>query len=67
MPRFIETQDEVTPSDTFSATVTAMTYHTVDHTTVHLPGEVYAVTDPHLFETLVACGFADPSPPPPPE
>ena len=65
MPRFIALDAEAEP--TFSVVVTSVVYHTIDHTDEHPPGDSYAVADLDLFHTLIGCGFADPSPPPPPE
>jgi len=40
-----------------SVSVTALTYHTIDHTIEHPEGDVYDVTDYNLAMTLVGCGF----------
>jgi len=47
--------DEKIPGPT--ATVRAVTYHTIDHDVVHVEGETYDVTDYELAMTLVGCGF----------
>jgi len=56
-------------ADPAPVNVTAVVYHTVDHTDVRQPGDSYDVTDPALLETLTAIGFAVPtaSLPPPAE
>ena len=48
--------------DAGAVSVTALTYHTVNHTDVHNEGDVYSVDDPALLNTLIGIGFVDLTP-----
>jgi hypothetical protein len=48
----------------FPATVCGLVYHTTDSVDPHAEGDEYTVSDPALFETLIAIGFVHYEPAP---